>query len=387
MATAVSLAERSSGLSITVLEAEPGVARHQSGRNSGVLHSGVYYQPGSQKADLCIDGRHRMTDFCEEYGIPIERTGKVIVATSDSELGALNDLAERGRANGLSGLELVDAAGLRKHEPYASGIRALVVPEAGIVDFVRVAERLASLLRTGGHTIRTGFDVVDITHSGAEFRFTSRTGDHCNAGYLVNCAGLHSDRIAAMAGVRPPVRIVPFRGEYYVLAPEQGFRVQHLVYPVPDPRFPFLGVHFTRRIDGSVEVGPNAVLALGRHHYRGEGGVDLHELKELIGARELWQLGAKYWLTGTKEVVRSRSRRLYAAAARKLIPGVRAEDLQRGGSGIRAQAVAPDGTLVDDFVLEEADHAMHVLNAPSPAATAALAIGHRIANRILAALP
>jgi len=386
LATARALAAATSDLRITVVEAETGVARHQSGRNSGVLHSGVYYQPGSQKAALCVDGARKMSSFCAEHGVAIDHTGKVIVATSPSEIETLNALEARGTANGLAGLEMVDEAGLREHEPHATGIQALFVPQAGVVDFSGVADRLVSLLQASGHEVRTGFDVVAIDRSGSEYRLTARTGDQVTAGYLVNCAGLHSDRIAKMAGADPQVRIVPFRGEYYVLSTERSPLVRHLVYPVPDPRFPFLGVHFTRRIDGAVEVGPNAVVALGRHNYRGEGGVSIADIREMVTAPELWRLGARYWRTGGSEMIRSRSRRLYAAEARKMIPGIGPDDLRRGGSGIRAQAILPDGTLVDDFAVQQSDQALHVLNAPSPAATACLAIGESIAEQAISAM-
>ena len=386
LATAHALTTSNPDLSLRVVEAETGVARHQSGRNSGVLHSGVYYQPGSQKAALCVDGARKMSEFCAEHGVAIEHTGKVIIATSASEIDTLNDLVRRGRSNGLADLEMVDEAGLREHEPHATGIQALFVPQAGVVDFGGVARQLVSLLQSSGHEVQTSFDVVAIEHAGPEYRLTSRTGDQMTARYLVNCAGLHSDRVARMAGADPQLRIVPFRGEYYVLSAEKSPLVRHLVYPVPDPRFPFLGVHFTRRIDGAVEVGPNAVVALGRHNYRGEGGVSLADIREMATAPELWRLGARYWRTGGSEMIRSRSRRLYAAAARKMIPGIGANDLSRGGSGIRAQAILKDGTLVDDFAIEESDRALHVLNAPSPAATASLAIGEVIADRALAAI-
>lgn len=386
LATAHALATSDTDLSIRVVEAEPGVARHQSGRNSGVLHSGVYYKPGSQKAALCVEGARKMSDFCTEHGAAVEHTGKVIIATSPSEIDTLNDLEARGRANGLADLEMVDEAGLREHEPNATGIQALFVPQAGVVDFGGVADQLVTLLQASGNDVRTDFDVVAIERRGPEYRLTAHTGEQITTGYLVNCAGLHSDRVAKMAGADPQVRIVPFRGEYYELSKERSPLVRHLVYPVPDPRFPFLGVHFTRRIDGAVEVGPNAVVALGRHNYRGEGGVSLADIREMVTAPELWRLGARYWRTGGSEMIRSRSRRLYAAAARKMIPGIGPDDLRRGGSGIRAQAILPDGTLVDDFAFEESERALHVLNAPSPAATACLAIGEVIAGRALGAM-
>jgi L-2-hydroxyglutarate oxidase len=386
LATAHAIAASNSHVGITVLEAEAGPAQHQSRRNSGVLHSGVYYQPGSQKAAMCIDGARKMSAFCAEHDVAIEQTGKVIVATSPSEIDTLNDLETRGRANGLDSLEMVDEAGLREHEPHATGLQALFVPQAGVVDFGGVAERLVALLQDSGREVRTGFDVVAIERSGSQYRLTARSGEQMAAGYLINCAGLHSDRIARMAGTDPQVRIVPFRGEYYELSQQRSPLVRHLVYPVPDPRFPFLGVHFTRRIDGAVEVGPNAVLALGRHNYRGEGGVSFGDIREMATAPELWRLGARYWRTGGSELIRSRSRRLYAAEARKMIPGIGANDLRRGGSGIRAQAILPDGTLVDDFFIQRSDRAFHVLNAPSPAATACFAIGKSIAVQALSSM-
>jgi L-2-hydroxyglutarate oxidase len=385
LATAHALASSAPDASITVVEAEGGVARHQSGRNSGVLHSGVYYAPGSHKATMCTDGRRRMEAFCDEHGVRWERTGKLIIATRPEEVEQLDDLLARGRANGLDGLEIVDEAGIRAIEPHATGLAALVVPQAGIVDYNGVAHRLVDLLRSSGDTVLTDFRVAAVDRTVDGFVLTSDRGDRVTAGYLVNCAGLHSDRIARMAGADPSVQIVPFRGEYYVLDPSRAHLVRSLVYPVPDPRFPFLGVHFTRRIDGSVEVGPNAVLALGRHHYRGEGGANLRDTREMIGSRALWALGRKYWRTGSKEAIRSKSKRLYAKAAKALIPEVEARDLRRGGSGIRAQALGDHGALLDDFALEQTERALHVLNAPSPAATASLAIGREIADRVLAA--
>lgn len=384
LASAYAIAKRAGGQQVAVLEAEAAVGRHQSGRNSGVLHSGVYYQPGSSKARLCREGSTRMLEFCETHEIPIKQTGKVIVATSASQIAPLQEIERRGRANGLTGLRSIDPDELAELEPHVSSVAALSVPQAGVVDFSGVANRLSSLVSAGGHTVRTGFRVSGISRTRSKYRISAESGDECEASLLVNCAGLHSDRVAAMAGEDPPVTIIPFRGEYYVMQRHRDHLVRTLVYPVPDPRFPFLGVHFTRRIDGAVEVGPNAVLALGRHHYRGEARPDWADVRKMMGTSGLWRLAGKYWRTGTAEMVRSRSRRLYAAAARKLIPEVQAADLVRGGSGIRAQAVASDGRLADDFVIIENDASVHVLNAPSPAATACLAIGDRIADRLLA---
>lgn len=384
LATAYAISSKAPEYRLAVLEAEDEVARHQSGRNSGVLHSGVYYTPGSAKASLCREGARKMVDFCEAHGIPLERTGKVIVATAPSQVQALQEIARRGEANGLKGLRILGEGELAELEPHVNSVEALSVPEAGVVDFPAVARRLADLIRSSGHDIRTGFRVSKIDRTASRFRITAASGGRCEPGYLVNCAGLHSDRVAALAGHHPPVAIVPFRGEYYVMPQHRDHVVKHLVYPVPDPRFPFLGVHFTRRIDGSVEVGPNAVLALGRHHYRGEGKPDWRDVREMIGSSGLWRLARKYWWTGSVELIRSRSKRLYANAARKLIPEVRSSDLMRGGSGIRAQAVTEAGALADDFVIVEDEAAVHVLNAPSPAATACLAIGEQIADRLIA---
>lgn len=383
LATARAISEREADARVVVLEAEPEVARHQSGRNSGVIHSGVYYRPGSLKAELCVEGAGRLTDFCAEHEIPFNLCGKVIIATTESEVGVLADIQQRGAANGLTGLRLLDLDGLREIEPHATGLAALWVPQAGVVDFGMVAQRIAANLVESGHVVQRNFDVAAIQHSSRGFRLTSTAGDSWDAPFLVNCAGLRSDRVAVLAGERPSVRILPFRGEYYFLRPERDHLVRHLVYPVPDPRFPFLGVHFTRRIDGTVEVGPNAVLAFGRHHYRGESRPSAVDTVEMVRNPALWRLGARFWRTGGTELIRSRSRRLYAASARRLIPDVQAGDLRRGGSGIRAQAVDRDGTLLDDFALLENEDAIHVLNAPSPAATACLAIGDRIADRVL----
>jgi L-2-hydroxyglutarate oxidase LhgO len=308
----------------------------------------------------------------------------VIVATRDAELGKLNDLYERGKANGLIGLEMLQPGALREIEPHVSARGAVAVPEAGVVDFGRVATTLSNLITQQGNQVRTGFRVAAIDRRNGTFQLRAESGDSVETDSLINCAGLHSDRVARMAGANPPVQIIPFRGEYFMMPADRDYLVRHLVYPVPDPRFPFLGVHFTRRIDESVEVGPNAVLALGRHHYRGEGGASWTDTKEMLTSPGLWRLARKYWRTGTAEMVRSSSRRLYAAAARKLIPAIEADDLIRGGSGIRAQAVARDGALADDFVIVETEGAVHVLNAPSPAATASLAIGERIAQRLVA---
>lgn len=365
------------GLSLVIVDKEPTVAAHQSSHNSGVAHSGLYYRPGSLKARLCVEGRRTLKEFCEAEGIAFNQSGKLVIASHPSEIGPLDELERRGSANGLIGLRRLDGGGLREIEPAAVGISALHVPEAGVVDFPAVAARLAGILSSGGAEILTGHQVDSISQTQGGVRIAAADME-IRARVLINCAGLHSDRVAALAGVRSGVGIIPFRGEYYTLAPEAEHLVRALIYPVPDPRFPFLGVHFTRGIDGAVEVGPNAVLALGREHYR-DTRPDWGDFRSSLAAPGFRKLAMKHWWTGASEMIRSRSRSMYARSARTLVPGVRAEHLIPGGAGVRAQAVAPDGTLVDDFVIEEAGPTVHVLNAPSPGATASLAIGAHVA--------
>jgi L-2-hydroxyglutarate oxidase LhgO len=366
------------GVSVVVVDKESKVARHQSSHNSGVAHSGLYYRPGSLKARLCVEGRRRLQEYCESDDIAFSQSGKLVIATRESEIEPLNELERRGRANGLAGITRLSSSEIKEHEPSAVGLEALHVPEAGVVDFLAVAEHLAADLIGHGAEIATGYLVEDIEHTadGAVIRSTDR---EIRAKVMVNCAGLHSDRVARLAGVVSEVRIVPFRGEYYTLVPEADHLVKALIYPVPDPRFPFLGVHFTRRIDGNVEVGPNAVLALGREHYR-ETAAEWSELRETIRVPGFRKLAMRHWRTGASEMIRSRSRSLYARSARRLVPDVRSEHLVPGGAGVRAQAVSQDGRLVDDFVIEEVGSTVHVLNAPSPGATASLAIGAHVAS-------
>ena len=377
LAVGHAVVERFPGVSVTILDKEPDVAVHQSSHNSGVVHSGLYYKPGSLKARLCVEGGRRLEALCADEAVPFRRTGKLVIATGVGEVARLDQLEERGRANGLVGLRRLGLDGIREIEPEAVGIDALHVPAAGVVDFPGVAKALRRRLEAHGvsigldravERIRKGSDEVHLLAGGVDLR----------ARLVINCAGLHSDRIAALAGVKSKIRIVPFRGEYYTLADSQSHLVNSLIYPVPDPRFPFLGVHFTRRIDGRVEVGPNAVLALGREHYRG-APVAWADLRETITAGAFWKLVSRHWWTGSIELLRSRSRGLYARSARRLVPAVRAGHLHRGGIGVRAQALAPDGRLVDDFVIEETGSMIHVLNAPSPGATASLAIGAHVA--------
>ena len=378
LATARALTHAFDGMSVVVVEKENDVGLHQTGHNSGVLHSGLYYQPGSKKAALCVSGRRAMLEFCENAGIPVEATGKLVVATDDAELPALEELHRRGIANGLQGLHRLDAAAMRAHEPNVAGSHGLLVPETAVVDFGAVAAALASELQSAGHALLTGAAVESIEN--APGRVGVATGRATlTARLLVNCAGLHADTVARMAGIEPQVRIIPFRGEYYSLTGGAEDLVRGLVYPVPDPRLPFLGVHFTRRSTGVVEVGPNAVLAAGREHYRGTRP-KLRELASTLGFPGFRRIARRHWRTGITEVAGSLSRAVYARRARRLVPGVKAHHLKRAGSGIRAQAVTRTGDLADDFVIEATDRTIHVLNAPSPGATASLGIGVHIAE-------
>ncbi len=386
LASAVELQRRRPDLDVVVLDKEDGPARHQSGHNSGVVHSGIYYAPGSAKATLVARGRRLLEAHCELHALPFERCGKVIVATRVAELPALDELERRGHAHGLA-VRRIGPAALHTIEPHVSGLAALHVPEAAITDYARVAASLADDLVDRGGSLMTGAQVRSIERpSRGGFRLTTTAGD-IDATLLVNCAGLHSDRVARMAGATggadpdSEVSILPFRGEYHELVPEARRLVRNLVYPVPDPRWPFLGVHMTRMVDGSVHVGPNAVLAGGRESYR--RGIHRGDALELLRSPALRGLARAYWRTGAEELVRSRSPRLLLRDVRRLLPEVGPDDLVVSSSGIRAQAVDRSGRLLDDFAFADAPGAVHVLNAPSPAATASLAIAEVVAERLL----
>ena len=380
LATALAVLAARPRASLVVLEKEPNLAAHQTGRNSGVIHSGLYYKPGSLKALTCARGRAMLERFCEEHGVPFERCGKVVVATRAEEVPRLDELERRGRANGLGGVRRIDAGELREREPHAAGVAALFVPETGIVDYRRVAEAYArEVVRRGGE-VRTAARVRGIADRGDRVTVTSEAGD-VTARVVVACAGLGSDRVARMAGVEPGVAIVPFRGEYWMMTPERAGLVKNLVYPVPDPALPFLGVHFTRRIGGGVEAGPNAVLALAREKY-GRTSVDVRDVWDAARWPGFWRMARRHWRTAIAEQRRSLSKRAFARACAALVPEVVEADLAPGGAGIRAQAVARDGALVDDFAIVERGGALHVLNAPSPAATASLAIAEEIVGRL-----
>jgi len=379
LATAWALARGDGRPRVVVLEAEARVAAHQSGHNSGVLHSGLYYKPGSAKARLCRHGRARMLAFCAERGVPLTLSGKLVIATKDAERPLLHELAERGAANGLQGLELIPAERIRDLEPHAAGLEALSVPEAGVVDFPRAAAELARALGEEGGEVRTSARLTRVVRDAGELVVETSAGAlRCRV--LVACAGLQADRVARLSGVDPGVAIVPFRGDYFALRPERAALVKALVYPVPDPRFPFLGVHFTRRVDGVVEAGPNAVVALAREAY-GAYAVSARDAFDVAAFPGLWRFVARHLPTAGAEVLRTLSRAAFARAARRLVPEIRSEDLVRAGCGIRAQAMRRDGSLVEDFHVVEGAGMVHVLNAPSPAATASLAIGEEIAAR------
>jgi L-2-hydroxyglutarate oxidase len=378
-ATAMALLEATPGLSLVLLEKEARLAAHQTGHNSGVIHSGLYYRPGSLKAQNCTVGREALYAFCAEHGVPHERCGKVVVATREEELPQLAELESRGRQNGLAGLQRLDAAQLREFEPQVAGVAGLHVPQTGIVDYVAVTEAYAEVVRRRGGEIRTLSRVVSIRRTPDGFRLGTSRGE-LQSRFIVNCAGLQCDRIARLAGSDPQVRIVPFRGEYYELAEARRCLVRNLIYPVPDPAFPFLGVHFTRMIDGKVEAGPNAVLAFKREGYH-RLSFSLRDTLETFGYGGFWWMAGRYWLTGLQEYYRSFNKSAFVRDLQRLIPSLREEDVVRGGAGVRAQAVDPAGKLLDDFRIVEGEGMIHVLNAPSPAATASIAIGRTVAGK------
>jgi (S)-2-hydroxyglutarate dehydrogenase len=378
LATALSLTDRYPRARLVLLDKEPKLAAHQTGHNSGVIHSGIYYKPGSLKAQLTVEGARLMKAFCTEHGIHWEPCGKLIVATDDRELGRLQSLHERGQANGLSGLKVLEAPEVKGYEPHCRAVRALLVPETGIVDYAEVAGKMGELLKARGVEMMTGAGVTAIRRAGQGLVLETARGG-VESRFLVNCAGLYSDEVARLMGVRPAVRIIPFRGEYYMLRPERRSLVKNLIYPVPDPEFPFLGVHFTRSVHGDVEAGPNAVLAFAREGYT-LGTVRPGEVLGMLGYAGFWHMARRYWKMGAYELYRSASKAAFVRSLQKLVPDIRSADIGRGGAGVRAQAVSPDGSLVDDFRISVTEGAVHVVNAPSPAATASLAIGRHIAR-------
>ncbi len=378
LATALGLTEAYPGTRLVILDKEPRLASHQTGHNSGVIHSGIYYKPGSLKARLCVEGARLMKEFCDAHGIGWEGCGKVIVATDERELPRLQSIYERGAANGLKGLKVLSGAEVAEYEPHCRAVRAVLVPETGIVDYVAVAEKMAALAGQRGAEILTGARVTAIRRGPDGLTLETPRGA-VHARYVINCAGLYSDRVAELMGIRPEVRIIPFRGEYYMLRRERRSLVRNLIYPVPDPEFPFLGVHFTRTVHGDVEAGPNAVLAFAREGYS-LGTVRAVELLDTLAYAGFWRMARRYWRMGSYELYRSASKAAFVRSLQKLVPEIQEPDIERGGAGVRAQAVSPDGSLVDDFKISVTEGALHVVNAPSPAATASLAIGRHIAG-------
>ena len=379
LSTAWTLLRRYPGAGVVVLEKEEALACHQTGHNSGVIHSGVYYKPGSLKARLSKEGGTRLVDLCREHGIAYEVCGKVIVATEPEEIPRLRNIHGRGRENGL-GVEKLGPDELKELEPHATGLAALKVPSTGIVDFVGVAGAFARMVSEEGGELRTGAEVTGISETGDRVELRA-AGETIRARVLINCAGLHSDRVAALGGVEAGAKIVPFRGEYYDLTPGSRHLVKNLIYPVPDPSFPFLGVHFTRKVGGGIEAGPNAVLGLAREGYK-KTDLRIKDLAEVLSYPAFWRLAGKNWRTGVGEAFRSLSKRAFVRGLRRLVPEVEEGDLVPAGAGMRAQALKEDGTLVDDFLIVEGERSVHVLNAPSPAATACIPIGEAIVDRI-----
>jgi (S)-2-hydroxyglutarate dehydrogenase len=379
LSVAWTILERKPHARIAVLEKEDGWARHQTGRNSGVIHSGIYYKPGSLKAKLCREGNRRMVEFCQEYGIRYEACGKVIVATKPSEIPLLERLFERGVENGLAVTRL-SASQVLEREPHVRCLAGIHVPSTGIVDYGSVSRKLAELVASRGGDLHLGTQVIGFQADGQKLILETSKAS-LSARRVINCAGLHSDRLANLAGVDPGARIVPFRGEYFELKPERRQLVTNLIYPVPDPQLPFLGVHFTRMIDGSVHAGPNAVLSLKREGYT-RTSFNVRDFMDTITYVGFWRLAARYARSGLEEMHRSISKKAFVRSLRQLIPEIAEQDLVPGESGVRAQALRPDGSLVDDFLIINSPSAIHVCNAPSPAATASLEIGRVIADEI-----
>ncbi len=378
LATAMTLARRHPGRRFVALEKEGGIARHQTGHNSGVIHAGIYYAPGSQKAGFCYTGNRELRKYCDERGIGYEMCGKVIVATDESEVPRLHDLFERGEANGVQGLELIERERLREIEPYAAGVKAIWSPETGIVDYHRVSEAYAADFGEMGGELRLKTCVEQIARRGNTVHIETDRGSITARG-VVNCAGLQADMIARSMGERVGLRIVPFRGEYFSLRPEREGLVKGLIYPVPDPKLPFLGVHFTKRVDGTIEAGPNAVLSLAREGYE-KTSFKVSEALDVVTHSGFWRMSSTHWLTGMKEQYRSMFKSSFVRSLQKLVPEVQPEDVWRPSAGVRAQAIDDSGGLLQDFRIVQGDRAVHVLNAPSPAATSSLPIGRHISS-------
>ena len=379
LATGVKLLEQHPDLRVLVLDKEPGPAVHQTGHNSGVIHSGIYYKPGSYKALNCREGKAMLERFCVEHDIPFDICGKVIVALDESELPAMERIFDRGKQNGVE-CHKISGDQLREIEPHAAGIQAIRVPEAGITNYTIVCEKMAELIRAAGGEIVYNARVKNMQQHVNDVILHTSNGDF-RGSHVVNCAGLHNDQVTAMSGAKPPARIVPFRGEYYELKDSAKHLCKHLIYPVPDPNFPFLGVHFTRMIDGSVECGPNAVFALAREGYTW-GDINLKDLFGTLGYAGFWKMIGKHWRAGMGEMHRSLSKKAFTKALARLMPEIRSEHLQKAPAGVRAQALMPDGLMIDDFLFDEHGQVLNVCNAPSPAATSSLSIGKAIVERL-----
>ncbi len=377
LATALQIQKTNPSLQILLIEKESELARHQTGNNSGVIHSGLYYKPGSLKATNCIRGYHLLLDFCRDNDIPFELCGKIVVATEKKELPLLQNLFDRGKQNGLEGFKKLSKDQLKEYEPHVNGLEGFFVPQTGIVDYSKVALKYGELLRKNGATIKLGERVTSIRNQGNQLEVITDKSNHPSK-LVINCAGLYSDKIARMTVPNVDVKIIPFRGEYYKLTKEKEYLVKNLIYPVPDPNFPFLGVHFTRMAKGGVEAGPNAVLAFQREGYK-KTDINLSELLESLAWPGFQKVAAKYWRTGFGEMYRSFSKAAFTKALQKLIPEIQERDLTEGGAGVRAQACSRDGGLVDDFLILEEKNVINVCNAPSPAATSSLAIGETVA--------
>lgn len=381
LATAMKITQKKPGTRLLLLEKETRLSAHQTGNNSGVIHSGIYYKPGSLKAINCRKGYDQLIDFCDQENINYELCGKVIVATDEGQLGALNSLFERGNLNGLKGTKKISKEELHELEPHVKGIKGIRVPETGIIDYKQVASKYAENIQKAGGIIQTGEKVLKITPQKDSLVVeTSKDSYECKL--LVNCAGLYSDKVAKMTGQEINVKIIPFRGEYFKLKKEKHHLVKNLIYPVPDPAFPFLGVHFTRMIEGGIEAGPNAVLAFAREGYK-KLQISLPELTETLMWPGFQKVAAKYWATGFGEMYRSFSKTAFTKALQKLIPEIQKNDLEVGGAGVRAQACDRTGGLIDDFLIYENKYAVNVCNAPSPAATSSLAIGDTVSDLVL----
>ncbi len=384
LATAFRLLESKPEMRVLLIEKEPKLAAHQTGNNSGVLHSGLYYKPGTEKARLSVSGLQQMIAFCREHGVAHEQCGKIVVATDEAELSRLENLWQRGNANGLTGLRKLTPEQIKEIEPHAAGLAAIHVPQEGIVDYPAVCEKLGGLIRKMGGEIRLNTRLLKLVSKSGQWTTETSAGEF-NSQFVVTCGGLHADRLVRASGQKPSAKIIPFRGEYYQLKKERQQLVRHLIYPVPDPKFPFLGVHFTRLIHGGIEAGPNAVLAFAREGYRWST-INVRDLAESLCFPGLWKFLATYPSMCGYEIHRSISKKEFCRSLQKLVPEIREDDLETGGAGVRAQAMMPDGKLVEDFHFEEQPGILHVVNAPSPAATASLAIGQKIMGRVLSQL-